>query len=64
MCGNGVRTRIRFRAQQSLLFACERDELDVGVECEAEFLDAVGDREQGDGAGTVVVGSGCLRTRR
>ena len=58
--GNGGRTSIRFRAEQSLLLAGKRDEFDVGVEFNAELLDSVGDREQRDGTGTIVVATGCL----
>ena len=62
--GNGGRTSIRFRAEQSLLLAGKRDDLDVGMEFDAELLDSVGDREQRDGAGTIVVATGCLQHRR
>jgi len=63
-CGNGARTSICFRAEQSLLLASKCDELDVGMELEAELLDSACDREQRDDAGTIVITTGCLQHRR
>jgi hypothetical protein len=58
---NGGRTSIRFRAERSLLLAGKRDELNVGMEFDAELLDSVGDCEQRDGAGTIVIATGRLQ---
>ena len=58
---DGARTGICFRAEQPLLFAGKRDELDVGMEFKAEFPNSMGDGEQRDSARTIVVATGCLK---
>lgn len=48
-------TSICFRATQPLLFASKRDNLDSRMELDAKLLDSTSDREQRDGARTIVV---------